>query len=695
MFCGNCGANLEDGAKFCPECGKPVEQANTGNQMSPEKQMTPPEKKVVPPKQNKPVQQKAQMGKRKPGKGNKGLILAAVIAVVIIVVGSLLYGTVGLAWQKNSCVSKIDKANLSDYKAEESSLKKEWESLGVWNIGGKRAVLRDLKEISKNVDAFEECSSNLSKMKKEKKQYDLDSDSYSLYESALNECSTAIKKKQARKTQTLYKDATKALEELKKADNTYISERTKMYEKVDLSEATDKEVKNYQSTLKEIQKLVKAKDRDYQTIKKTFDKMDQTIYLYIDPKNPLDVTVQQVDASAFPKVRLYLNVKDANTGEVPKKLTNSLFYIKKKDAKAKYVKQIVTSAGQLNEKEALKVDMVADVSGSMSGTPLAEAQQIMSDFVNSVQFDAGDLVELTSFSTGVRLEQEFTNDANKLINCINGFTTEAETSLYDALYTSVERVAAQNGARCVIAFTDGQDNHSNCKVDDVIEVANRYHVPVFIIGIGGYDYNDARYIAEQTGGAYYSVTDVNGMKSIYDKIYEMEKQLYMIEFEDKSGAKVEDTADIEAGYKDVNYGGSCKYSYTPNVLLSAKSANIYADGPEAVMEGYLKNFAEAVTNSDFSKISGYMKSGGPLYKEQEKYVLRDISEQLDSYELTKVKYSGKNKCKISTRETYDVQVAGKPLQLMTQKCTYVLEKNGGNWEIVSMSDLDVIYRINQ
>lgn len=113
------------------------------------------------------------------------------------------------------------------------------------------------------------------------------------------------------------------------------------------------------------------------------------------------------------------------------------------------------------------------------------------------------------------------------------------------------------------------------------------------------------------------------------------------------------------------------------------------------MEGYLKNFAEAVTNSDFSKISGYMKSGGPLYKEQEKYVLRDISEQLDSYELTKVKYSGKNKCKISTRETYDVQVAGKPLQLMTQKCTYVLEKNGGNWEIVSMSDLDVIYRINQ
>ena len=24
MFCSNCGAKLEDGVKFCPECGKPL-----------------------------------------------------------------------------------------------------------------------------------------------------------------------------------------------------------------------------------------------------------------------------------------------------------------------------------------------------------------------------------------------------------------------------------------------------------------------------------------------------------------------------------------------------------------------------------------------------------------------------------------------------------------------------------------------
>ena len=111
---------------------------------------------------------------------------------------------------------------------------------------------------------------------------------------------------------------------------------------------------------------------------------------------------------------------------------------------------------------------------------------------------------MTSFSTGVCLEQEFSDDAATLTNDINNLVTGDMTSLYDALYTAVERVAAQNGARCVIAFTDGNDNYSNCTKEDVVNVANRYHVPVFIIGIGSIDYADVNDIATQTGGMYYN-----------------------------------------------------------------------------------------------------------------------------------------------------------------------------------------------
>ena len=94
--------------------------------------------------------------------------------------------------------------------------------------------------------------------------------------------------------------------------------------------------------------------------------MDQIVYQYIEPKNQAVVSIQQIDASEFPTVKLYMSIKDKTTGNVIENLDDAFFYINKQDANAKYVKQVVKSANQLNEKEALKVDMVADVSGSMA-----------------------------------------------------------------------------------------------------------------------------------------------------------------------------------------------------------------------------------------------------------------------------------------------------------------------------------------
>ena len=209
------------------------------------------------------------------------------------------------------------------------------------------------------------------------------------------------------------------------------------------------------------------------------------------------------------------------------------------------------------------------------------------------------------------------------------------------------------------------------------------------------DTTDLYTITNQTGGEYYNINAVNSMQEIYEKIYRMEKQLYMVEFEDGTGADINDQSDIKTGYKSVKYGGECNYTYTPNVFLSAGSATLYKDGPEAVVEEYLKNFDDAVNHSDFSLISNCLQKGSPIYTEQEKYVQRDISEQLDSYELTDVSYSDENNCVISTRETYYVQVSGEALQLMTQECKYSLVKENGNWFMTSFADINVVSRIKQ
>ena len=656
MFCKNCGSPLDDNASFCGNCGA---------KLSPESK-----------KKHSPV---------------KYVLL---ILALLLVCGGL-YATVGFNLRKNNLMSKIEESKIDEYVTAGKRLNSQWDKLGITDFSDKNDLLKDFKAVNKNVSDFQSCSKEVKTMQEEKANYDLAHENYEEYEKLLSDCADAIKEKDASGALELFQEVKQSFSDLKAANDDYIDDRIDTYENLDLKDAEDKVKTSYDKNLSKIHELAKSEDRDYQALQKAFNSMDQAIFMYIEPKNPLEVTVQQVDASEFPKVKLYVNLKDPATQKVPDNLDKTLFYINKEDANQKYIKQVVTSVNQLNEKESLKINMVADVSGSMDGAPLAEAKNIMTNFINSVQFDAGDLVELTSFSTGVRLEQEFCNDPNVLTNDISALYTSDMTSLYDALYTAVERVATQTGARCVIAFTDGNDNYSSCTVQDVINVAKRYHVPVFIIGIGSINSNDISQITAQTGGAYYNINTVDSMQNIYDQIYQMEKELYLVEFEDSTGATVKDTAQIEAGYHSLEYGGKCSYSYTPNVLLNPNSTSIYQDGPEAVVERYLKNFPQAVTNSDFSLIADCMKQGSAIYTEQEKYVKRSIDETLDSYEIVDTQYNGDSSCVISTRETYYVQVQGKALQLMTQECKYALEKAGNDWKMTSFVDLKVTSRIKQ
>lgn len=683
MFCEKCGSEIKEGAKFCAKCGAKVETARAK------------EDTVV--SSDRPAAEKKTVKQRKTSGKNKKIVFAvtaAVLIVAIAAVGLIGYNIVGLTAKRNKLAEAIDSSKTEEYIARKDSLVGRWKGLGAGEVSEKKNILEELQNVKHDADVFADCKKQLKTMENEKENYKLDTESYLAYTEALENCEKAIEEKRASEAVELFDEAGNALEELIEANEAYISERIKVYEAIDLSEAEEDVKAGYDTNMAAIQKLSETKD--YAAYEDAFQKMDEAVYQYIEPKHTLDVTVQQIDASAFPKVKLYLSVKDSDTEAVPENLESSLFYIRKEDANAGFVKQVVSNVNQLNEEEALKIDMVADVSGSMQGTPLNEAKKIMSNFINSVQFDAGDMVELTSFSTGVRLEEEFTGDAGLLIRDINNLYTDDMTSLYDALYTSVERVAAQTGARCVIAFTDGKDNYSNCSMDDVVNIANRYHIPVFIIGIGDVDYSGAASIAEKTGGAFYSVNDVNAMESIYDKIYRMEKELYLMEYEDATGAAINDTANIQVGYRSLEYGGECTYSYTPNTLIRAGSATLYTDGPEAVVEKYMKNFASAVTYSDFSKIEDCLQPGSKIYQSQQKYVQNNISEQLDSYEIVSTDYSNADNCVVTTRETYYVQIKNKPLQLMTQQCQYAVQKFGDNWKMTDFAGkVNVLSRINQ
>lgn len=705
MFCTKCGNRLDDDARFCPVCGTRVEAPKPE---APAEGQSPQQGQNFAENQGFAAGQAAPQGVKEerhpaPRKRKKtGVIIGAVcggVAAAVLVVGIVLFmWNRSLNSKSQDLAREIDEYNIASCSEEKDTVMDGWKDGNVFGFADKNEQIKKLEAIRKTASEYDQglksVQTSLAQMDSEKEKYDL-AGSYADYAAALTDCAAAVDQRDYELASDRMEEVQTKLEQLIADNEALVSNKVSQYQMADMAAATEDEAALYNESMEQISQLEAA--GDYSGIGEILDQMDSFVYQYVASENPLNIKIQQVDASAFPEIKLYVRLEDAATGDVPENLEQSLFFVRKQDANANYIRQTLSRVTQLNEAEALNINMVADVSGSMDGSPLREAKEIMSNFIGSVQFDAGDQVELISFSTGVFLEQEFTGDGQALTSRIQSLQTDNMTSLYDALYTAVTRTASQSGAKCVIAFTDGKDNYSSCSFQEVISVATRYHVPIFIIGVGDVDSAELQSMADQTGGLYFNINNISSMQDIYDEIYRQEKELYLIEFTDESGMDMSDTANIIVGYHSATYGGDCQYSYTPNVLLSVEGTSLYEDGPEAVVEKYIRAFDTAMTNSDFSQISPYLKEGSAIYESQKSYVQKNISEMLDTYEIVSVDYSDDDHCVVTTRETYYVQIPGKSLYLLTQQCKYVVERvNGSDWKMTDFADsVDVLSTINQ
>ena len=695
MYCGVCGAVVEDNAKFCGNCGAPViplESENPTNTVE----------SSIPICEDPLIQEPAVPARPHLSKKAPGVRMAICTALVALVAfGGWFYlrmqnNQLNQEW--NMRTESIAQSDIAICNAQADQLEEAWQALSFFDLEKKRTLLAQMTETDTDAQS---CRTQLDQLDSQYKTLAAELDqcyqtsSYGTLEQQLETLANAIEVHQdPDEAQTILAQAKAGLTALQNENQDYIGSRLQQYQAINMAQADVQDKAKYDTWMATLQKI--AADKSYSQLEDALSMLDSITAPYVEPAQILQLLVQQVDATDYPNVKLYLQIEDPLTGQVPDSLEDSFFYIRKQDANRNYVSQQILNVSQLNELEALNIDMVADVSGSMNGAPLQEAKGIMTSFIQSVQFSAGDLVELTTFSDGVYLEQEFTDDAQLLSSQVHSLTTGDMTSLYDALYTAVTRVAARPGAKCVIAFTDGLDNYSSCTADDVVAIAQRYQVPIFIIGIGGNDYSSVQYIANQTGGSYYQVDHVDSMEAIYEDVYRQQKELYMLEFQDSSGAAITDASELLIGYNSTQYGGKTEYNYTPNVLINVQGPALFSDGPEAVVEAYMKAFDDAVTENNFSHIQPYLLSGSAIYTMQQKFVQQKIEELLDSYEIVSVDYTSNDQCIVTTRETYYVQTPNTPLHLLTQQCKYIVVRQNGQWFLKDFAEhVQVLSKINQ
>ena len=136
------------------------------------------------------------------------------------------------------------------------------------------------KKIVNYLDEYNAAADEYKSMNKEKEQYALDEDSYKEYENALHDCSDAIEQKNPESLINAVEIAKETLKDLKKADDSYVEDRVKMYEGLDLKDAGDDVVSGYKKNLKEIQGLTGKGKKDYKAIKEAFSK--NTFYRFLN-----------------------------------------------------------------------------------------------------------------------------------------------------------------------------------------------------------------------------------------------------------------------------------------------------------------------------------------------------------------------------------------------------------------------------
>jgi Ca-activated chloride channel family protein len=177
-------------------------------------------------------------------------------------------------------------------------------------------------------------------------------------------------------------------------------------------------------------------------------------------------------------------------------------------------------------KRHTNVYLVVDVSGSMGdNNKLTNAQQALDVFMEQIVGDI-ERVGLIQFSTDV-VEviplQELAENRASINTAIDRLQAGGDTSLLDAVALGYQRLQALEDAErinALVVMTDGQENHSNIRLDTLVEriqSGNQTGVPIIILTIGyGTDADEAtlRALAQSSGGQYFA-GDLDTIRRLY------------------------------------------------------------------------------------------------------------------------------------------------------------------------------------
>ena len=146
-----------------------------------------------------------------------------------------------------------------------------------------------------------------------------------------------------------------------------------------------------------------------------------------------------------------------------------------------------------------------------------------------------DEMAIIEFKDQPELLEEFTGDVNDVIDTLNGLVASRQTAMLDALYLAADYASKEgkNRRKAVLVVTDGLDNDSYYKFNEVVSHLREIEVQVYLIGfINDLDKDSGLFkkspkekaeslltkLAEETGGKAFYPRELSEVHAIAEQI---------------------------------------------------------------------------------------------------------------------------------------------------------------------------------
>lgn len=294
------------------------------------------------------------------------------------------------------------------------------------------------------------------------------------------------------------------------------------------------------------------------------------------------LSIINIYPDSFPGVSVVFKAETLK-GEPLWTLTKEKMLVKEDDKKC-----AVVSLEQLSKNKTINIGIVIDHSGSMAEdrgklydanghalysyddqfniifppgykAPIDNAKQAVKTFVNSFN-TAKDFISITGFASAVDIGTPLTKNTKLLQETTDSIQAGATTALYDALLSSIDRIKDAEGVKVLVALTDGQDNASLKKLEDVISTARTVSVPIYIIGLGDVNKDTLAYMASATNGHFYYTSSAGSLDSIYTVISKQVQAFYNLVYRSENFAAADSlrqlslTFDVDSLYLTAGNG---------------------------------------------------------------------------------------------------------------------------------------------